>query len=71
MNLPSGKLASGSALLTESPLRDLEAIVRSRTPLIAMESNEEPQIVRMVRQIAQKFQPQGISLDRYGRFAGV
>jgi len=42
--------------LTESPLRDLEAIIRSRTPIIAMESNEEPQIVRMVRQIARKFQ---------------
>jgi AAA+ superfamily predicted ATPase len=56
MNLPSANLASTSAMLTESPLRDLEAIIRSRTPLIAMESNEEPQIVRMVRQIAQKFQ---------------
>jgi len=43
-------------MITESPLRDLEVIIRSRTPLIAMESNEEPQIVRMVRQIAQKFQ---------------
>jgi SpoVK/Ycf46/Vps4 family AAA+-type ATPase len=56
MNLPSAKLASSGTMLTESPLRDLEAIVRSRTPLIAMESNEEPQIVRLVRQIAQKFQ---------------
>ena len=56
MNLPSATLASTNAILTESPLRDLEAIIRSRTPLIAMESNEEPQIVRMVRQIAQKFQ---------------
>ena len=42
-------------MLTESPLRDLEAIIRSRTPLIATESNEEPQVVRIVRQIAQKF----------------
>src|SRR5271154_1303737 len=56
MNLPSANLASASTMITESPLRDLEAIIRSRTPLIAMESNEEPQIVRMVRQIAQKFQ---------------
>ena len=56
MNLPSSTLGATSAILTESPLRDLEAIIRSRTPLIAMESNEEPQIVRMVRQIAQKFQ---------------
>jgi ATPase family associated with various cellular activities (AAA)/AAA+ lid domain len=56
MNLPSTTLATIHAPLTESPLRDLEAIIRSRTPLIAMESNEEPQIVRMVREIARKFQ---------------
>jgi SpoVK/Ycf46/Vps4 family AAA+-type ATPase len=37
-------------------LRDLEAIIRSRTPLIAVESNEEPQIVRLVRQIGQRLQ---------------
>jgi AAA+ superfamily predicted ATPase len=55
MNQPSINLASAATLVTESPLRDLEAIIRSRTPLIAMESNEEPQIVRMVRQIAGKF----------------
>src|SRR2546426_12691835 len=42
--------------LTESPLRDLAAIIRSRTPLIAVESNEEPQIVSMVRQIGQQMQ---------------
>src|SRR5262249_22585900 len=56
MNLPSAKLVQGGALQTESPLRDLEAIIRSRTPLIAVESNEEPQIVRMVRQISQRLQ---------------
>ena len=56
MNLPSTTLASTNVPLTESPLRDLEAIIRSRTPLIAMESNEEPQIVRMIREIAKKFQ---------------
>ena len=56
MNLPSATLASTSTMLTESPLRDLEAIIRSRTPLIAIESNEEPQIVRMVREIAKKIQ---------------
>jgi len=43
-------------MFTESPMRDLEAIVRSRTPLIAMDSIEEPQIVRMARQIAQRQQ---------------
>jgi hypothetical protein len=56
MNLPSAKLARTGALTTESPLRDLEVIIRSRTPLIAVESNEEPQIVRMVRQIGQRLQ---------------
>jgi AAA+ superfamily predicted ATPase len=54
LNLPSSTSGATGTLLTESPLRDLEAIIRSRTPLIAMESNEEPQIVRMVRQLAQK-----------------
>src|SRR5436190_5039456 len=55
MNLPSAKLTQAT-LSTESPLRDLEAIIRSRTPLIAVESNEEPQIVRLVRQIGQRMQ---------------
>lgn len=41
---------------TESPLHDLEAIIRSRTPLIAVESNEEPQIVTLVRQIAARME---------------
>ncbi len=54
MNLPSAKLVVPGQLLTESPQQDLEAIVRSRTPLIAVESNEEPQIVTMVRQIGQR-----------------
>ena len=56
MNLPSAKLASTGTLITESPLRDLEAIIRSRTPLIAMESNEETTIVSMARKIGQQFQ---------------
>jgi hypothetical protein len=56
MNLPSASLASTGALITESPLRDLEAIIRSRTPLIAMESNEETTIVSMARKIGQQFQ---------------
>ncbi|HEY9508253.1 MAG TPA: hypothetical protein VIV82_00180, partial [Verrucomicrobiae bacterium] len=55
MNVPSAR-SSRAALNTESPLRDLEAIIRSRTPLIAVESNEEPQVVRMVRQISQRLQ---------------
>jgi hypothetical protein len=56
MNLPTAKSTLSGALTTESPLRDLEAIIRSRTPLVAVESNEEPQVVRMVRQISQKLQ---------------
>jgi hypothetical protein len=56
MNLPSNKLAQAGGLITESPLHDLEVIIRSRTPLIAVESNEEPQVVRLVRQIGQQLQ---------------
>lgn len=53
---PTAKLTHEGAIATESPLHDLEAIIRSRTPLIAVESNEEPQIVAMVRQIGRKLQ---------------
>jgi hypothetical protein len=56
MNYPSGHFSSPESVFTESPIRDLEAVVRSRTPLIVMESNEEPQIVRMARQIAERQQ---------------
>src|SRR5512135_552690 len=56
MNFPSAKLTQTGTLKTESPLRDLEALIRSRTPLIAVESNEEPQVVRMVRQIGRHLQ---------------
>jgi len=55
MNLPSSN-SSQSAPPTESTLRDLEAIIRSHTALVAVESNEEPQVVRMVRQIGQRLQ---------------
>src|SRR2546422_10548515 len=56
MQVPTGKLAQIGALTTESPLRDLAAIIRSRTPLIAVESNEEPQIVSLVRQLGNQLQ---------------
>jgi SpoVK/Ycf46/Vps4 family AAA+-type ATPase len=56
MQLPAGKITGTEALTTESPLRDLAAIVRSRIPLIAVESNEEPQIVAMVTLIARQLQ---------------
>ena len=50
---PSARFAQSGTLATESPLRDLEAIIRSRTPLIAVESNEEPQVVGLLRQISE------------------
>ena len=56
---PTGKLGHSTVLATESPLRDLESIIRSRTPLIAVESNEEPQIVRLVREIGERLQLRG------------
>ena len=56
MNYRSNEHSPSGSLLTESPLRDLEAIVRSRMPLISMESIEETQITRMARQIAQRQQ---------------
>src|SRR5437879_6516069 len=56
MNFRSEKLAQAETFSTESPLRDLAAMVRSRTPLIAVESNEEPQIVQLLREIARKLQ---------------
>src|ERR1043166_1777279 len=56
MSFRTQSLVQTTTLITESPARDLAAIIRSRIPLIAVESNEEPQIVRMVRQIGQKFQ---------------
>src|SRR5512147_1274051 len=56
MSLQTSRSTLASTLRTESPLRDLAAIIRSRTPLIAVESNEEPQIVALLRQIARKLQ---------------
>ncbi|HEX5220312.1 MAG TPA: AAA family ATPase [Verrucomicrobiae bacterium] len=56
---PTGRLSHSGMLATESPLRDLESIIRSRTPLIAVESNEEPQIVRLVREIGRRLQLRG------------
>jgi hypothetical protein len=56
MQTPSIQQASSGLLATESPLHDLAAIIRSHTPLIAVESNEEPQIVSMIRQIGHQLQ---------------
>ncbi len=56
MSFRAANAVQSRALTTESPLRDLAALIRSRTPLIAVESNEEPQVVRLVRQIGQQLQ---------------
>ncbi|HVV01422.1 MAG TPA: AAA family ATPase, partial [Verrucomicrobiae bacterium] len=56
MSFRPPSLAHAATLATESPLNDLSAIIRSRVPLIAVESNEEPQVVELVRQIGKKFQ---------------
>ena len=37
---------------SESPAKDLEALIRSRTPLIVIETAEEPRVVDVVRAIA-------------------
>ena len=55
MNSSSPKHTAGG-VFTESPIRDLEAIVRSRTPLIMLESAEEAQVLRVVRQIARRME---------------
>src|SRR5436305_1379722 len=56
MSVQSPIVFPSPALVTQSPLNDLAAILRSRTPLIAVESNEEPQVVSLVRQIANRLQ---------------
>ncbi|MGH7980968.1 MAG: AAA family ATPase, partial [Limisphaerales bacterium] len=56
MHMPSKAVGLPMTQLTESPLRDLEALIRSRAPIIVVESNEEPQVVGMARQIGQKLQ---------------
>jgi hypothetical protein len=56
MNLPSTKGGTTGSQYTESHLHDLEAIIRSRTPLVSIESSEEHHVMRMVRQIANRLQ---------------
>lgn len=47
---PAGELATGNSL------QDLDAIVRSRMPLVVVETNEEPRIVQLTRQIGRRLQ---------------
>jgi SpoVK/Ycf46/Vps4 family AAA+-type ATPase len=56
MSFQAPKLSQAGSLTTESPLQDMAALIRSRTPLIAVESNEEPQVVALVRQLARQLQ---------------
>jgi hypothetical protein len=42
---------SPGSFLTESPLRDLETVIRSCTPLIVIESADELQIFGLARQM--------------------
>jgi hypothetical protein len=51
MNFPSSHFSSPGSLLTESPLRDLETVIRSCTPLIVIESADELQIFGLARQM--------------------
>lgn len=53
--MPSAKLGAVGQF-TQSHVHDLEAVIRSRTPLVAIESDEEPQAVSLVRQIAKRLQ---------------
>lgn len=56
MNIPAATKLQSQSPITESPLRDLEAVIRSRVPLVVVETNEEPQIVSLVRQIGDRLQ---------------
>ncbi|HYG35176.1 MAG TPA: hypothetical protein VEC99_10350, partial [Clostridia bacterium] len=56
MSVQHGGLTGTATLATQSPLRDLTVLIRSSTPLIAVETNEEPQVVSLVRQISRQLQ---------------
>jgi ATP-dependent 26S proteasome regulatory subunit len=56
MNVPSPKLGTLFGTATQSHIHDLEALIRSRTPLVAIETGEEPEIVELIRQIARRIQ---------------
>lgn len=56
MQLPSATPVFAGAPVSGTLLKDLEVIIRSRTPLIAVDSNEETTIVNLARRIGQRFQ---------------
>ena len=43
----------------ESHVHDLEAIIRSRTPLVVIESDEEPEVLALVQHISKRLQIKG------------
>jgi hypothetical protein len=60
-----GCSCSLGVMATESPLKDLQHSSRSRTPLIAVESNEEPQVVSVIRQLGSQLQLKNFQVDRH------
>src|SRR6187399_1492436 len=50
------RIVGAPTMTTESPLHDLAAMIRSRTPLITVETSEEPQIVGLVRNLGRQLQ---------------
>jgi AAA+ superfamily predicted ATPase len=56
MHIASSQPLPLGAPFTEAPLADFEVIIRSRTPLVAVESNEEAAIVQLSRRLGRKFQ---------------
>jgi len=56
MHIASSQPLPLGAPFTEAPLNDLAVIIRSDTPLVTVESNEETTIVQLVRRLGQKFQ---------------
>ena len=56
MHATSSRTASRGAPASEAPLIDLAVIIKSRTPLVTIESNEESTIVQLIHRIGQRLQ---------------
>jgi SpoVK/Ycf46/Vps4 family AAA+-type ATPase len=56
MNVSRRRTSAFRQRFTESHLHDLEALVRSRTPLVIVETEEEPQAVNLIRHLGSKLQ---------------
>lgn len=55
-NVPRLQPSGAVTRMTESHLHDLEALIRSRTPLVVVETDEETQAVTLIRRLGQKLQ---------------